>query len=141
MTAANDVSNEAITATRVPDDRRMGTLPHYFGQKLIAAEFRVYDWMGTLCASYRGGHWDFFALSNGGFYMSPSSEERFGVEVPGNGYEGTMSADAAGITACLYAFCDLASDSHGERFVDLFHQLREFALGHAEASEIFRAID
>ena len=141
MTAPNDMSNETIIATCIPEDRRLGTLPHYFGPKLTSAEFRVYDWMGMLCASYRGGHWDFFALSNGGFYMAPSREERFAVEVPTNGYEGTMSADAAGITACLFAFCDLASDIDGERFVELFHQLREFALDHAEASEIFRAID
>ena len=141
MTAANDVSSETITATRIPEERRLGTLPHCFGQKLTSAEFRVYDWMGTLCASYRGGHWDFFALSNGGFYMAPSREERFGVEVPTNGYEGTMSADAAGITACLFAFCDLATDADGERFVELFHQVREYAIGHAEAGEIFRAID
>jgi hypothetical protein len=93
-----------VTATLVSDEQRMKTLPFYFGAKLTAAEMLVYQLMGTLCPGYSGGYWAFYALSNGGFYMAPTTDDRFTIKVDCNGYAGEMSADAAGVTACLFAF-------------------------------------
>ena len=131
-----------VTASLVTDEKRMDTLPHFFGSKLTRAEMLVYQWMGTLCPSYAGGYWHFYRLSNGGFYMAPTGEDSFVVTVS-NDYQGTMSADAAGVTACLFAFNQLANTQgpEQERFIELFYQLRDFAASHQEAREIFRAID
>ena len=54
----------------------------------------------------------FYALSNGGFYMSPISNHSFQV-ICDNGFEGSLSGDALGITVCLYAYSHLSfSDNH-----------------------------
>jgi hypothetical protein len=53
-----------------------------------------------------------------------------------------MSADAAGITPCLFALSHLSFQMiQHESTANHFHQLREFALEHAEASVILAAID
>ena len=61
--------------------------------------------------------------------------------VPSNAYDGEMSADAAGITVCLFAFSFLSFERGGEVFGRHFHRLRDFALNHREAGQIFAAID
>ena len=73
--------------------------------------------------------------------MAPNGGS-FRISVDTNGYEGEMSADAAGITVCLFACSHLSFRySNDEVFGDHFHMLREFAVEHAEASAIFAAID
>jgi hypothetical protein len=61
-----------------------------------------------------------------------------------NDYAGEMSADALGITACLYAYSNLSFGTENQ-FTDncahQYHWLREYALDHDEAGEIFRAAD
>src|SRR5438105_14874957 len=115
-----------ITAALVPDEARLSTLPRFFGAKLTQAELLVYRWMDALCEAYSGGYWQFYALSNGGFYMAPSRTQRMRLAVGGNAFDGEMSARAAGIVACLFAFGELAQDeTGGERFIGLYHLLRD----------------
>jgi hypothetical protein len=94
-----------------------------------------------LTTQYTGGYWTFMELSNGGCYLAPQSEATFHVSVDGNGFDGTVSADAAGITACLFALSHLSFQIRNESIAEHYHQLRDFALEHAEASAIFAAID
>lgn len=79
----------------------MGTLPRHFGRYMMIVEGRIYDLMTEFCAAYEGG-WEFYELSNGGFYMVPRLGQT--ALVPSNGYKGQMSADAAGIMVCLFTF-------------------------------------
>ena len=97
--------------------------------------------MRKLVNQYTGGYWTFIELSNGGFSIAPQSDTTFNIFVSGNGYEGEMSADAAGITACLFALSHLSFQIHDDSIASHYHQLREFALDHAEASAILAAID
>ncbi|OOG28854.1 hypothetical protein B1C78_00530 [Thioalkalivibrio denitrificans] len=131
----------AVTAVQVPGDERIGTMPSVFGKHMIVAEAMVYDMMGRLCDTYHGAYWQFFRLSNGGFYMAPEHDGNMKISWPMNGYEGEMSPDAAGIVACLFAFSLMAERTTDERFIDLFHALREFAAGHPECRKILAAID
>ena len=131
-----------VVARRVDDAQRIHTLPRHFGNRLLTFEGAVYDFMRRFSLDYRGGFWDFIELSNGGFYMAPQHEGTFRFSVDTNGYEGEMSPDAAGIAVCLFAYSHLSFRySEDQIFADHFHQLREFAMDHAEASAIFGAID
>ena len=131
----------AVIAQQVEDSERMMALPRHFGQRLLAFEGAVYDFMRRFAPDYDGGYWQFYELSNGGFYMAPDGRP-FRVSIDTNGYEGEMSADAAGITVCLFACSHLSFRySEDDVFADHFHLLREFAAEHAEASAIFAAID
>ena len=134
-------TNEPVTARRVEGFLRLNALPRYFGRRMMTFESAVYDFMHRFAPDYRGGFWQFYELSNGGFYMAPDRQS-YRICVDTNGYEGVMSADAAGITVCLFACSHLSfRETHGQLFAERFHQLREFALDHSEAAAIFAAID
>ena len=133
-------TSERIEAHVVPEDARLGSLPRHFGPRMNLVEDCIYGFMREFSASYRGGCWQFNELSNGGFYMSPP-EGTHELRIDSNGFTGCMSADAAGITVCLFTFSHLSFAYPYEPFAAHFHWLREFALNHPEASVIFAAID
>lgn len=130
-----------VTSTIIPEELRLNVLPRYLGGHYLSGEMMVYDWAARLCRSYQGGYWNFFALSNGGFYMAPEGMERIHVRWHLNGYSDTMGADAFGITVTLFALCHLAEKTLDDAIIERFHQLREFATHHVEAANILRAID
>ncbi|SFT84216.1 antirestriction protein [Paraburkholderia aspalathi] len=130
-----------ITATIVPDERRIDILPRYFGRHMIRAEVAVYTAMSSLCDTYHGGFWDYIELSNGAFYMSPRKDGPLAITCDGNGYDGEMSSDAAGIVATLFALNAMAWSTEDASFTDLYHRLLAFVPSHAESREIFAAID
>ena len=102
----------------------------------------VYATADSLSADYTGGYWDFYTLSNGAFYLTPSGNDRYQV-VCENGYEGELSADAFGITVCLYAYSRLSFS--GMLIADVcagqYHLLRAYALGYPNVEQILGAID
>lgn len=138
------MNTSTITRTIVADNRRINHTATLFGIHFpMRLEPAIFNIAGNLAAEYDGGLWDFFALSNGGFYMAPNTANQFNVSCE-NGYEGSMSADALGITACLYAYSHLSFGGpreFSEVCAEQYHWLREFALDHSEAGSIFRAID
>jgi hypothetical protein len=130
-----------VTATTVPEEKRMGFLPRLFGDRLIVGEATAMSWAATLSVDYQGGLWDFHDLSNGGGYMAPTTPERLRLQWADNHFDGVMSADAAGIVFTLYALNHLAHRYEDEAFVRLFHLLLDFAKGHPEARRILSVID
>lgn len=132
---------QKIEAYPVLEDARMGTLPRHFGARLMTVEHTVYHFMSKFAADYKGGFWNFYELSNSGFYMAPQLPP-MKLSIESNGFEGTLSADAAGITVCLFTFSHLSFQyPENEVFSRHFYALREFALDHPEAGLIFAAID
>ncbi len=130
-----------IEACLVLEDARTGTLPRHFGARMMTVEHTVYHFMREFVAEYKGAFWDFYELGNGGFYMAPKSGP-VKFRVPTNGFEGTLSADAAGITVCLFTFSHLSFQHPSQDvFSGHFYALREFALNHGEAGLILAAID
>jgi Antirestriction protein len=137
---------QPVTASVVADNHRLTFLPSYFGPRLmIRGEALIYAWLRRLSDDYDGGYWNYYTLSNGGFYMAPKLGKRLRVEVDGNGFSGEMSADAAGIVATLFALGQLAAEIQGtdaaDTLIDRYHFLREFVDDHAEAGPIYQAID
>jgi hypothetical protein len=130
-----------ITAQLIAEDARLKALPRHFGLHMLRLEDTVFDFMRRFATGYVGGFWDMLELGNGGFYMRTGNEP-VQFRVPSNGFEEVMSADAAGITVCLFAYSHLSFQFPAEaRFSRHFYQLRAFALEHPEASLIFAAID
>jgi hypothetical protein len=129
-----------IEAYPVPEHARIGTLARHFGRHMLRVENRVYDFMSQFARSYCGGLWQFVELSNGGFYMMPP-DDMYDIRIVSNGFRGHMSADAAGITVCLFTYSHLSFEYSAELFARHCHWLREFALGHHDAGLIMQAID
>ena len=130
-----------LMATVVADSARPDCLPRFFGARCVMVENTVFSMLKSLSSNYHGGFWTFHELSNGGFFMAPETNKSFHVFCDGNGYEGEVSANAAGIIACLFTFSRLSFSIENERLSELFHLLRDYASEHPEASAIFRAID
>jgi hypothetical protein len=130
-----------IAAHLVLEEARIGTLPRHFGAQMMTVEHTVYHFMREFVAEYKGGFWDYYELGNGGFYMAPKSDPvKFNVH--SNGFAGMLSADAAGITVCLFTFSHLSFQHPTEDlFSDHFYALREFAIDHREAELIVAAVD
>lgn len=137
------MTTNIITATLVSESKRMDTADKHFGIRFpITVEPMIFQFASQLAESYSGGYWNFYQLSNGGFYMAPHLDEPFAV-IADNGYEGTMSADALGITACLYTYSNLSfgDGSFGEKCGRHYHRLYQSARLHPEAKAIRAAID
>ena len=137
------MSTSIITSKRIPVNQRVSHTARLFGHQFpIRLEPTIFNIAGNLTAEYDGGYWEFYKLSNGGFYMAPASEQQFSVSAD-NGYEGSMSCDALGIVACLYAYSHLSfgDGAFAEICAEQYHWLREFALDHAEVGSIMQAID
>ena len=133
-----------ITRQQVSDKLRIMHTDYLFVIRFpLNIEPAVYSRASNIATEYNGYYWEFYALSNGGFYMAPCSDQSYQV-ICENGFEGKLSADAPGITACLYAYSHLSFDSY-EAFAEIcinhYHWLRAYMLGHKEASAILSAID
>lgn len=133
-----------ITRQQISDKLRIQHTADLFGIRFpLNIEPAVYSIAGNIASEYNGAYWEFYALSNGGFYMAPNSDTTYSISCV-NGYEGKLSADALGITACLYAYSHLSFSGNAafaEICAEHYHSLRAFMLEHAEASAILSAID
>ena len=132
-----------VTRELVPEDQRLVITERLFGMAFpLQLEPVVYGITDRMAEEYTGGYWDFWTLSNGGFYMAPAEDRTFHVKCQ-NMYEGDLSADALGIVATLYAYSNLSfslSDIARE-YARHYHLLREYTVGHPEVSEILGATD
>lgn len=133
-------SRMSIQAYPVPEHARIETLPKHFGRHMLTVERCIYDFMSQFAGAYWGGYWRFFELSNGGFYMTPP-DEAYDIRVDSNGFRGRMSADAAGITVCLFTYSHLSFKYPTDTFARHFHWLRDFALDHPASGIILEAVD
>lgn len=133
-----------ITRTPVSSNQRIKYTADKFGIRFpLNIEPAIYAIAGNIAAEYSGAYWEFYSLSNGGLYMAPDLDKRYTVCCI-NGYEGLLSADALGITACLYTYSHLSFSSNAafaEVCANHYHWLRAYMLEHAEARSILGAID
>ena len=132
-----------VTRELVPEDQRMAITERLFGLHFpLQFEPVVYGITQRMAESYKGAYWEFYTLSNGGFYVAPVGDEVFHVTCD-NMFEGDLSADALGITSCLYAYSHLsfAGDAFAHNYADHYHRLRDFMMDHPEVRAILGATD
>jgi hypothetical protein len=132
-----------INRELVPEDQRLSITEKLFGIHFpLKLEPVIYGITDRMAEDYTGGYWEFYTLNNGGFYMAPSLDDTFNV-ICENQFEGDLSADALGITACLYAYSNLSfADGRLARVCAChYHRLREYAMDHPEVRVILGATD
>lgn len=139
----NSQTSPNATLTPIPEARRMEFLPKLFGTSLmIIGENSVYTFMEQLCSDYNGGFWQFFETDDGVLYMAPDGPARMKLAWDGNGFEGEMSNDAAGIIATLFALSHMSMAFRGaDQLAEHYHRLLDFAAEHEDSRMIFTAID
>jgi len=137
------MTTEEIVRRTLAEGERADFVHALFGLNFpFKLEPTIFTVAGRLAEEYNGGFWQFHALSNGGFYMAPDVDHGYQVSCE-NGFEGELSADALGITACLYAESHLSfgEGSFAETCAEQYHLLREYAMDHPEAGAILAACD
>lgn len=133
-----------ITKTQVQEHLRSEFFPNALGSDsslYVKYENLTYAFLEKASTEYAGGFWDFYNLSNGGFYMAPSTEKTLKMEWLDNYYKGEMSADAAGICMNLMTLNAFAWQISADRFAPKYQALLDYASEHEEAPAIFRFID
>ena len=138
------MTQSTITRKQVSDKQRIQHTADLFGIRFpLNIEPAIYSIAGNLVTEYRGAYWEFYSLNNNGFYMAPCSDKAYQVGCD-NGFEGMLSADALGITACLYAYSHLSFTAN-PAFADIcsnhYQWLRAYMLKHVEVQAILSAID
>jgi hypothetical protein len=136
-------STQIITQQVVAEEQRTQITADLFGVYFpLQLEPFIFSMASRLSEDYGGGYWLFYTLDNGGFHMTPDFDGRFQAVSP-NGWEGFLSADAFGITVCLYAYSNLSfgSGAFAETCAEQYHLLREYMMDHAEAGAILGATD
>ena len=139
----NHQTSQPVSSRLVPESERMALVDRLFGLRyVLQVEPTVFQMAEHLAApQYDGGYWNFYTLSNGGFFMAPRSDTVFTVSSM-NGFEGQMTAEALGTTACLFAYSHLSfTPALADVCSEHYHLLREFAMDHAEVRGILAAID
>lgn len=143
--SAGNLEAAPITACKVPEAERYLFLPEFYPGLYMAAESLTYLVAKRYISGYCGAYWNFFKLSNGAYFMAPDEPEPVRVVVTDNYTDETMSAEAAGIVTTLYVLCQLTAaqlkDGDRERYVDLWHKLRDYACQHHDREAILKAID
>jgi len=132
-----------IIRTCLEGNERAEVLSKLFGPlNAILLEANVFAMAESLSDSYKGGMWLFYMLDDGGFYMAPNTDAEFVVQ-SSNGSLETMSADAFGITVCLFVYSHLSFDDGklAELCSEHYHCLREYMMDHAEVRSILTATD
>lgn len=115
-------SNFKISKIKVSEGQeRANVLKSMFGKNHIKAEIYTFRWMGLLCKEYHGAYWYIYTLSNGAYYMAPATDNRFTVYCYGSGQEVELSADAAGLVACLFAVNQLANETRRDNIIRLYY--------------------
>lgn len=132
-----------VTATLVPWSERGGTFETYFGiPRCIDAERLLYTYAQRYIRGYQGGLWDFYQLSNGGFYAVLKTEEsRLRVINPQNHYDGTMTPDAAGLALMVMVSNHLSLQFNSVEIDRLYKKIMAFAERHKESHAILAFLD
>jgi len=132
-----------IQVAIVPEEQRLALPARLFGGHFLTIETTVYAFADRLSPDYHGGYWDFYTLSNGGFYMAPSGTDTYHLNCD-NYFEGDLVANSFGITCCFYTYSNL-SFSEDEALSELctrhYHWLREAILDHPDGGLILAAAD
>lgn len=135
--------NTVPTATKVADTDRSEFLFKHFGVSMVRVEMMVYAEMDRLCEAYNGGYWEFYELSNGGFYMAIDSDEPIRVVNGMNYSDEEMSLHSACLTACLFIWNKLCwAFPNNEAYTKSYYALHEYAcLARPDASKILKVIN
>ena len=135
------VRDSVIAATEVTNGtQRLLCLPNIAGNRCVVLEHTIYDMTRRITDDYDGGLWNFYNLSNGGFYMAPKTDKSFDLSCE-NTFEHEVSADTAGIIACAMAYSHLSFLDNGECFAEAYQRLSDYIFQHRDAGIIRAALD
>ncbi|EOI7435732.1 antirestriction protein [Yersinia enterocolitica] len=126
---------------------RLSFLPYLFADDFMISELQVYALARKHVPEYCGGRWHFIRLPDGGGYMMPD-DGRVHLVNRENGFDRTVSAEAAGIVLTMWAIKrrgwvhrDCQNSALARLFAVREAQLWEFIEFHPECHHIYDALE
>lgn len=139
-----------VTPRAVPDVEetdRLSFMPYMFGTDFMLSELMVYALAQKHLPGSVGSPWHFIRLPEGGGYMMPDTA-RCHLVITENGFDRTVSADAAGIILTVMALCQRCYTHHDggdcaltRLFLIREAQLFRFIESHPERAAIKAALN
>ena len=140
-----------IELVLVADDLRLDYFPRFDRNILLMVrlEESIFRMLESLCDEYTGGYWNYFTMSNDGFFIELVSDKPLTLRSP-NGHEVTVNAHQASIVAILMtlsALCFWAYEQGDAEanylFVTLHMKLMDYVhqMPKELRSDIYRLID
>ena len=129
-----------ITKTLLRKDRP-NILMNYFGSLFLTVELTTFSLADYFIDEYHGGSWNFFSLSNGGFYMAFKHEGSVNFNNQNNLFCESIDPEIASIIINLYAISAVVSESRDKILQTRYQQLYQYAMELPEANLIYRALD
>ncbi len=130
-----------ITKTLIRGNERLNFLPKMLGNKFSIFESTIYNLMDHYNPAYHGGYWDFYKLSNGGFYIELSTDKPIILSFPENHFEETLSPEGASVAINIMALNHLAWKFEAALFIDFQDKLKDFSGLLVDAPKIWRFLD
>lgn len=129
-----------ISETLVPDRERFEFLPKMFPGCYLVAESTVNAIFRQLTESTDPVNWDFYTLSNNGYYMAPSvTHGKFHRFVArGHSFTNVMSCRAIGVTTSLFALGAMVTKTDSAQLLDHYFALYDY-VPFLEESDLIQA--
>jgi hypothetical protein len=131
-----------LRAIAMPAGRRADFL------KIVLAEYAVpflelaYSSLQNGCEEHIGRvEWNYFIVSNGAFFVAPIDMPVYQMAGYGNGPEGRLSGEAAGMYATSMALCHLAFHERYSFLSYRYSLLRDYMEHHPEGATLFGILD
>ncbi|USQ15594.1 antirestriction protein (plasmid) [Legionella lytica] len=133
--------NRVIYKQLVVEKNRLNFLPKHVKRHVIQFENIIYYLAQSMCYQYSGGYWNFYELSNEGFFLAPALEQPLEMFVDGNGFNGFVSPEALSVIVTLFSINGISGQQGDDYLIDKYYALRDFAIQHPERDLILLAID
>lgn len=105
------------------------------GSDCLVRLSQITDALNSLApSSARKGSWVGYETEEGAFFMAPTAPQR--IQVPAYGMDVTLSAEAAGALASLYAYEQIGALTLASRYVTLRDRLLAYIRKMPESSAI-----
>src|SRR3546814_113657 len=132
----------SLTASAITVPARLNFLPKLFTeQSYFYGERAVFEWMRRRCQDYNGGYREYYALSNGAYFMAPHRPEPMRLQWALNWSNETVSSETAGIVATLFGIYEILESFPDEDLAEHYRLLCQYAYELPESCSIMRLID
>jgi hypothetical protein len=132
----------AITATLVPEEARENFLYSKLNMAMMNFEAIAFSNADRFCEEYNCAYWDFYELSNGGFFMAPAlQKETVAVSNDMNYYSGECSPHDLGVIATMMGLCYVAERSRIDRDIGYMEKLAQYYYGLPDCRVIAGMLD
>ncbi|MCG8382909.1 MAG: antirestriction protein [Gammaproteobacteria bacterium] len=135
------MTTETVTSKKIAETDRLNFLSRHLGKLCVEVEQYVYKLADMYVKDYNGGYWEFYELSNGGFYIAQNEAELIKFENQDNYFETVADANTIGMVLTLFTLSELSFKYPEGLLAEKFHLLRDYALDSEHGAIIAKAID